>query len=107
MSYRKPFRIRAPDFRRVDYQFTYSTEESARAAFDSLRNKRYTLVDGEYILPVGHRIHAVNEVLDGRVLGFTGQLKAAALLASDPQIQSMELEIAGQEGSMTTKSEAY
>lgn len=105
MSYHKPFESRAPSFRQVEYEFTYASEAAARAAFDALVNKRYTLTaGGDYLLPIGHRIHARREVLDGAVVTFVGQLKAAEVATEDPAIRALELEIAGAEGSMTGKT---
>lgn len=105
MSYNKPFQVRAPDYRQVEYEFTYATEAAAQAAFDALKNKKYTLTaTGDYILPIGHKMLSRNEVLDGKVVAFLGQLKAAELQSSDPKIQALELEVAGAEGSMTGKT---
>ena len=101
--YNRPFEFRSPDFRRVQYEFTYSSEAAAAAAFGVLSNKRYTITpEGEYVLPVGHRIHARDEKVVGATVAFIGQLKAAEIDA--PGTQALELEIAGTEGSLSGKT---
>ena len=105
MSYHKPFQMRAPAYRQVEYEFTYATEAAAQAAFEALKNKKYTLTDGgDYVLPIGHKIQSRKEELSGKVVTFLGQLKALELLADAPNIQALELEVAGAEGSMTGKT---
>lgn len=105
MSYTKPFAVRAPSYRQVEYEFTYDTEAAARDAHDALKNKMYTLTDsGDYILPVGHMIQARDEAVSGKVLTFVGQLKAAELQAGAPRIQALESQVAGAHGSMTAKN---
>ena len=101
--YNKPFQFRSPDYRRVQYEFTYSSEASAAAAFEVLSNKRYAITpEGEYVLPVGHRIRSRDEKLDGPRVTFLGQIKAVEIEA--PETQALELEIAGTEGALTGKT---
>jgi len=107
MSYRKPFSLRSPDFRRVDYRFTYATEAAARAAFESLTDKRYTLdQSGNYSLPLGHRLRARDEALDGRDVTFVAQIKAADLAADDARVLALESEVAGADGRLESKAVA-
>ena len=103
LMHKRPFQLRSPDFRRVRYEFTYSSPAAAQAAHDALRDKRYVLLEnGDYVLPVGHRLCCREEAVDGARLTFVGQVKAASL-PSSPELQDMELEIAGADGSMTGK----
>lgn len=101
--YNKPFQVRAPDFRQVRYEFTYATPSDALAAYNLIRDKRYTLLEnGDYVRPVGHRIRAREEAVAGEKLTFLGQVVASSL-PTNPELQAMELEIAGAQGSMTDK----
>ena len=101
--YNRPFNRRSPNFKRVKYEFTYSGESEALAAFESIKNKRYTIAPGGvYVLPVGHRINARDEKLDGNRVSFVGQLKSEDL--ESPATQALELEIAGTAGSLTGKT---
>ena len=101
--YTKPFQVRAPDFRQVEYEFTYTTPAGAPTAFDALCDKKYTLMEnGDYILPIGRRIGARKELVSGDKLTFTAQIKAS-LLPTTPEVQALELEVAGTEGSLTGK----
>lgn len=101
--YNKPFQVRSPDYRQVQYEFTYTTPADAQAAYNLLSDKKYTLLEnGDYVLPIGHRIRSRNESVSGDKLVFLGQV-SAALLPTTPKLQEMELEIAGTEGSITKK----
>lgn len=103
MSFNKPFRTRAPDYRQVAYEFTYATEAAAQAAHDALRNKMYTVTDaGDYVLSVGRRIKSRDEALAGAVVTFVGQLKASELELE--ATGALEQEVAGAEGAMTGKT---
>lgn len=103
MFYRRPFKYRSPDFRRVQYEFEYTTPADAQAAYDLIRDKKYTLLEnGDYVRPIGHRICAREERLDGTRLAFIGQLKAEQLPAS-PEVQALELEVAGTAGTLAGK----
>lgn len=103
MSYTMPFQLRAPDFRRVAYEYTYETEGAAEAAFRSLYDKRYRLQGQTFVLSLGHRMHSRDEAVDGRVLSFTAQLRGADLAAGSPGLLALEAEVAGGSGAMTSK----
>lgn len=101
--YNEPFKVRSPDYTQVKYEFTFATPAGAKAAFDALRNKKYTLLEsGGYVLPVGHRMKSRGEALSGEKVTFVGQIKSS-LLPSSPDVQAMELELAGAEGTLTVK----
>lgn len=103
MAYNKPFDKRSPDFRRVQYEFAYDSEEAAQAAFVRLRDKRYTLLDnGDYVLPVGHKIHSSDEALIGNTVRFVGKVKASDI-PDGPRLREMEIEISGESGKLVSR----
>lgn len=104
MAYNKPFEKRSPDYRRVSYEFVYEDEEAASKAFVLLKNKRYTLTNtGDYVLPVGHRIHSCEEMLTGKTVSFVGKVKASEFPDS-ANIIDMEREISGNNGRIVSKA---
>lgn len=101
-----PFAKKAPSFKQIEYEFTYADSAAAEAAYAVIRNKRYTLLpNGDYVLPIGHRIKSRDEKVAGSKLTFIAQVRST-LVPDTPQLQELELEVAGvaDGGAMTGKT---